>query len=94
MCGASGALRPKDACLATSELLIDEMRIRPATVEDVPAVKALLDAVSHWLISRNIRQWNNGSMPFETLRQRSVRGELYVCMCDDEVIGTFESVSL
>jgi GNAT superfamily N-acetyltransferase len=65
-----------------------EARIRPATVDDVPATKALLDAVSRWLISKGIHQWNYGHMPVEAIRRRAEYGELYVCVRDDEVIGT------
>jgi GNAT superfamily N-acetyltransferase len=68
--------------------LIGESHIHPATLDDVPATKALLDVVSRWLISRGIRQWNYGFMPIETLRGRAERGELYVCVRDGEVIGT------
>lgn len=68
--------------------LTDDTRIRPATMEDVPTTRALLDAVSRWLISKGIHQWNYGRMPVEILRQRSERGELYVCVREGEVIGT------
>src|SRR5436309_1745530 len=47
-----------------------------------------MDAVSGWLITKGIYQWDHGYMPVETLRQRAEDGELYVCLRDGGVIGT------
>ncbi|MBB5980167.1 GNAT family N-acetyltransferase [Kribbella solani] len=70
-----------------------QITIRPGARDDVPAVLALLDGATEWLVSRGqVEQW--GTAPHSTSPRRVAQisgfaadGELWVAELDGRVVG-------
>ena len=68
-----------------------EYRLRPAQMQDMEAVYAIIDARIRWMDRVGIRQWNAtdywGVYPQSHYTRLARQGELMVYLCGDTVVG-------
>jgi GNAT superfamily N-acetyltransferase len=63
------------------------MQIVQATPADCDTSIAIMEEAAGWLAARGINQWQGGA-PAEQILRRIERGETYVAIRNDEVVGT------
>lgn len=65
-----------------------DLRIAPATVQDVPHLLRLYDQCARWLLNRGISQWRPGDLPPSWATDFVSQGETMLVMAGDELAAS------
>ena len=66
------------------------MNIRPATLNDLPAILAIYESARHYMREHgHLHQWTNGYPQAELLREDIALQHLYLCEENGEALGVF-----
>lgn len=67
---------------------VAELRIAPATRDEVGVVLRVLNEAAHWIVDRGAEGWRPGQWREERLLEAIERGETFLARQSDAVVGT------